>query len=254
VSTGNNQAEIERFDQETPRPEITYSLVNSLSDTHVALEVCRAVWGADAVRDVDLYFVAATHGGYFGVAWVEGKAVGAAFGLLSNGGRGLHSHMTAVISEYAGLGIGYGLKQHQRAWAASRGIETITWTYDPLVRRNAWFNLVRLGAQVTGYEVNYYGALGDAINGNDESDRLMVSWSVNAEAGSAIETRPDDVLVTIPDDIETLRSSERSGRSVPDQSSLWRLRMRADLQPALLQGWRLVGVSADYQYVLRRPN
>jgi predicted GNAT superfamily acetyltransferase len=254
VSAGNAQVEIERSDQGIPRPEITYSLVNSLADTHVALEVCRAVWGADAVRDVDLYFVAATHGGYFGVAWAEGKAVGAAFGLLSNGGRGLHSHMAAVVTQYAGLGIGHGLKQHQRAWAASRGIETITWTYDPLVRRNAWFNLVRLGAQVTGYEVNYYGALGDAINGNDESDRLMVSWPVNAESGSPVEPLADDVLVAIPDDIETIRSSESSGRSVPDQSSQWRLRMRADLHPALSQGWRLVGVSADYQYVLRRPN
>jgi predicted GNAT superfamily acetyltransferase len=253
VSAGNAPAKIERSDQGTPRPEITYSLVNSLADTHVALEVCRTVWGTDAVRDVDLYFVAATHGGYFGVAWAEGKAVGAAFGLLSNAGRGLHSHMAAVTPEYASIGIGYGLKQHQRAWAASHGIETITWTYDPLVRRNAWFNLVRLGAQVTGYEINYYGALGDAINGNDESDRLIVSWPVNAEAGSATEPRPDDVLVATPEDIEAIRSLESSGRSVSDQSTQWRLRMRADLHPALSQGWRLVGVSADYRYVLRRP-
>jgi predicted GNAT superfamily acetyltransferase len=240
--------------EQSLQPGVTYSLVNSLAETHVALDVCRAVWGADAVRDVDLYFVAATHGGYFGVAWLNGKAVGASFGLLSNGGRGLHSHMAAVLSEHAGSGIGYGLKQHQREWATSQGIEVITWTYDPLVRRNAWFNLVRLGAHVTGYEVNYYGALGDAINGNDESDRLMVSWPVNAESGSTVAPLANDVLVAIPHDIEAIRLMESSTHSGNDQSSQWRLRMRADLYPKLLQSWRLVGLSADYHYVLRRAS
>lgn len=262
MPAGNTQTENEGFRQASGlgkslerslQSGVTYSLVDSLADTHVALDVCRAVWGADAVRDVDLYFVAATHGGYFGVASLDGKAVGASFGLLSSGGRGLHSHMAAVLPEHAGAGIGYGLKQHQRAWAASQGIEVITWTYDPLVRRNAWFNLVRLGAHVTGYEVNYYGALGDAINGNDESDRLMISWPVNAKSGSTVEPLADDVLVTIPHDIEAIRLMENAAHSGSDQSSQWRLRMRADLHPMLSRGWRIVGVSADYHYVLRRP-
>ncbi len=236
---------------ETP---VTYSMVTTLQETNVALEVCRDVWGADAVRDADLYFVAATHGGYLGMAWLCGEPVGAAFGLLSNGGRGLHSHMTAVVAAHAGAGIGYGLKQHQRAWAASQGIETITWTYDPLVRRNAWFNLVRLGAHATGYEVNYYGALGDAINGNDESDRLMMSWPVDSEGGSVVEPLPNDVLVAIPDDIESIRSAENANGSANGESSRWRLRMRADLYPPLSDGWQLVGLSADYHYVLRMPS
>jgi predicted GNAT superfamily acetyltransferase len=226
-------------------------VASTLEETKVALEVCRSVWGVDAVQDVDLYFVAATHGGYLGIAWLNDEPVGAAFGLLSNRGRGLHSHMTAVASEH-GAGIGYGLKQHQRAWAATQGIEYITWTFDPLVRRNAWFNLVRLGAHVTGYEVNYYGALGDAINGNDESDRLMLSWPVHGGSGSVVEPRPNDVLVSIPDDIEAIRSSENSSRTGNSESVGWRLRMRADLQPLLSDAWQLIGLSADYRYVLRK--
>lgn len=236
-----------------PSP-VTYSLVTNLTETHTALEVCRAVWGAKAVRDVDLYFVAATHGSYFGIAWLGEEPVGACFGLLSNGGRGLHSHMTAVLPEHGGLGIGYGLKQHQRTWAGAQGIETITWTFDPLVRRNAWFNLVRLGAHVTGYEVNYYGALGDAINGNDESDRLMVSWPVKGSATpSVLQPNTTDLLVPTPDDIETLRTLENSSQANPGQSSAWRLRMRAALQPLLAEGWAVTGLTADYQYVLRIP-
>jgi predicted GNAT superfamily acetyltransferase len=233
--------------------ELTYSLVTNLAETHVALEVCRRVWGDDTVRDVDLYFVAATHGGYFGIARLGGEPVGACFGLLSEGGRGLHSHMTAVVAENAGAGIGYGLKMHQRAWAKEQGIETITWTFDPLVRRNAWFNLVRLGAKVTGYEVNYYGALGDAINGNDESDRLMASWPVEGDPGSVIEPKPTDLVVPTPADIEAIRLAENSGLAQPTGSAEWRLRMRALLLPWLSDGWSVVGLTADYQYVLRKP-
>jgi predicted GNAT superfamily acetyltransferase len=234
-------------------PPITYSLVSNLAETHIALAVCREVWGADAVRDVDLYFVAATHGGYFAVAWIEEKPVGASFGLLSKG-KTLHSHMTAVVAEHASKGIGSGLKQHQRAWAAEQGIEAITWTFDPLVRRNAWFNLVRLGAQVTGYEVNYYGALGDAINGNDESDRLMVRWPVTAEPGFAVDPASADLLVATPGDIEAIRTAEKSGTSSQGESSTWRLRMRAALHPMLNEGWTIEGLTADCQYVLRKPD
>jgi predicted GNAT superfamily acetyltransferase len=253
VSAGKSQPQFEVFNEEPVKSSITYSVVSTLRETKVALELCREVWGANAVQDVDLYFVAATHGGYLGLAWLGAEAVGASFGLLSDGGRGLHSHMTAVVPKHAGAGIGYGLKQHQRAWAADQGIECITWTYDPLVRRNAWFNLVRLGAQVSGYEVNYYGALGDAINGNDESDRLMITWPVNAAAGSVIEPFPRDVLVSIPDDIESIRSLENTNRADPNESSQWRVRMRAELHPRLAEGWQIVGLSAEYQYVLRRP-
>ena len=241
----------------SPNPQtsaITYSLVTTLAETHVAVELCRTVWGVDAVRDVDLYFVAATHGGYFAVAWLDGEPVGACFGLLSNRGRSLHSHMTAVIKEHGSKGIGYGLKQHQRAWATEQGIESITWTFDPLVRRNAWFNLVRLGARVTGYEVNYYGALGDAINGNDESDRLMMHWPVSAGPRSVTEPLETDLVVATPDDIETLRSSEHTSRSNQGESAAWRLRMRADLHPFLNEGWTIEGLTADYQYVLRKPD
>jgi predicted GNAT superfamily acetyltransferase len=241
--------------------EPRYSLVTNLAETHIALDVCRKVWGADAVRDVDLYFVAATHGSYFGIAWVGEEPVGACFGLLSHGGTELHSHMTAVVPQHAGAGVGFGLKQHQRTWAAAHHIESITWTFDPLVRRNAWFNLVRLGAHVTGYEVNYYGALGDAINGNDESDRLMVRWPVsqvseiNETPGSAavLEPHASDVLVPTPDDIEALRAAENASASQPDQSSAWRLRMRAALSLLLTDGWVIAGLTADYQYVLRQP-
>ena len=87
----------------------------------------------------------------------------------------LHSHAAGVTAAGTGRGIGFALKQDQRAWALERGIGTVTWTYDPLVRRNAFFNLTRLGARPVEYVVDFYGEMTDAINTGQGSDRFMVA-------------------------------------------------------------------------------
>jgi predicted GNAT superfamily acetyltransferase len=230
---------------------VSYRLVSTLEETKIALSVFRRVWGEGSVNDVDMLFVAATHGGYLSVASIGDQPVAASFGMLSDHGRGLHSHMSGVLKEFVGLGIGFGLKHHQREWAAGQGIENITWTFDPLIRRNAFFNLVRLGAWVTGFRVNYYGALGDAINGDDETDRLFVSWPTGLDpVGGWVQPIDGDVLIDVPTDIESIRTA---GRGDHDRdASQWRLHMRAELGDRIQVGWRVVGLSSDYRYVLRR--
>ncbi|MGH9295288.1 MAG: hypothetical protein ACRD0B_08155, partial [Acidimicrobiales bacterium] len=54
---------------------------------------------------------------------------------------GLHSHITGVSATHRRSGAGVALKLHQRAWALAREIGSISWTFDPLVARNARFNL-----------------------------------------------------------------------------------------------------------------
>ena len=88
-----------------------------------------------------------------------GQIVGAtlAFPAWSDDGhRHLHSHMAAVDPALRDRGIGRALKLHQRVWALERGIDTIAWTFDPLVRRNAELNLHRLGVEVGEYKVDFY--------------------------------------------------------------------------------------------------
>ena len=119
------------------------------------------VWGPNApVFSVDLLRAIGHTGGYLAGAFLDAGAggqeagageqemVGFSLGLLAdlNGARSLHSHAIGVLAHARGLHVGLALKEHQRAWAHGRGIPTITWTYDPLVRRNATFNLLRLGA------------------------------------------------------------------------------------------------------------
>ena len=227
---------------------LSISLVDTLEDNDIALGICRKVWGAAAAQDHELYWVIATHGGYLSIARLDGEPVGVSLGLLAHRGTELVSHFTGVTPGFAGAGVGFALKQHQRAWAQTQGLETITWTFDPLVRRNAWFNLVRLGASVRRYVVNYYGALNDAINGMDDTDRFEVAWPVGVALEPSVVTAvDDDVVVEIPADIEAMRTAD------PVLAQQWRRDLRAIVDEPLRNGWHLVGMTADYRYVLRPP-
>ena len=56
----------------------------------------------------------------------------------------------------------------------------MTWTFDPLVRRNAYFNTVKLAARPVNYLVDFYGEMTDEINTGQGSDRLLVQWPLLA--------------------------------------------------------------------------
>ncbi|MEU6093276.1 chorismate synthase [Streptomyces sp. NPDC047079] len=106
----------------------------------------------------------------------------------------------------ADRGLGHAVKQAQRAWLLGRGARTLRWTFDPLVARNARFNLVKLGATGTEYLVDFYGPMADGVNDGDESDRLAVTWDLVAPRGPSsapvTPAGPDDGPVTPagPDD------------------------------------------------------
>jgi predicted GNAT superfamily acetyltransferase len=162
----------------------------------------------------------------------------------------LHSHITGVVGTMRHAGIGRAIKLHQRQWAAERGLRWITWTFDPLVRRNAWFNIALLGADVEAYLPSFYGAMTDAINAGDESDRLLIAWDVQA----APPDRPRDgsdladvLLVPTPTDIVALR------RDDPTAVATWRFETRKALTAALDGGQRVLGFTRDGAYVIGSP-
>ncbi|MGV2982362.1 GNAT family N-acetyltransferase [Microbacterium sp. AGC85] len=157
------------------------------------------------------------------------------------GQRTMHSHITALIPEYRGRGWGRELKEHQRQWAFSREVGRITWTFDPLVARNAHFFLTVLGARVTGYSVNNYGIFGGGDAG-DESDRLDVEWAL---ADIAKHPAAETVVATleIPSDVEAMRVSD------PDAAHEWRLRLRGEMEQMLGRGLRVAGFDVKQGYL-----
>lgn len=93
----------------------------------------------------------------------------------------LVSHMTGVLDGYRDQRIGYHLKLAQREWALARGLDLVTWTYDPLESRNAYLNIHLLGCTCQTYYRDYYGEMSDQMNEGIASDRLRVDWWINSD-------------------------------------------------------------------------
>ena len=208
----------------------------------------------------------------------DGEMVGACAGFLGAPVGGLlHSHVAAVRPG-GPRGTGTALKLHQRAWCAARGIGVIAWTYDPLIARNAWFNLGRLGAHVEAYLVDFYGKMDDGLNAGEESDRLLVHWPVEpGEVTPPMHTEPahaalvadgdgspvtaadapdvpagtEVVTLAVPPDVEALRASDQP--DVRANASRWRATFRETYAGLHEQGWRVRGFVRSGHYVLVRP-
>lgn len=170
------------------------------------------------------------------------RMVGASIAFFGEPGRrAMHSHITALLPEYRGRGWGRVLKEHQRQWAFSREVGRITWTFDPLVARNAHFFLTVLGARVTGYSVNVYGIFGGGDAG-DESDRLDIEWALAEVAGPPASEAVVETLA-IPADIESMRVSD------PAAAHEWRMRLRAQMAELLGRGLRIAGFDIERGYL-----
>ncbi len=159
--------------------------LSTVSDLAAANEVFEQVWeSADSVVQVDLLRAMALSGGYVAGAYVGDKIVGAAMGFLAKSRPDdvvhLHSHQVGVLPEAQGMHVGLNLKLHQRSWALEHGIDDVQWTFDPLLARNARFNLARLGARPIAYHVDFYGQMLDAVNAGVDSDRLLVTWPLTS--------------------------------------------------------------------------
>jgi predicted GNAT superfamily acetyltransferase len=214
-------------------------------------------------------------GNYCGAAMAGDQMVGASVGFLGQVPEPLlHSHVTATLPCHAGRGIGYALKLHQRYWSLSRGLKVITWTYDPLIRRNAYFNTCKLGALPVEYLIDFYGEMNDAINAGQGSDRLLSRWELvrphrpgpvpkhtyellgvagdeparALTAGDVLDERAldaDVVAVAVPYDLEALRTAR------PAVAARWRLAVRETLGRLMHDGWQVFDVTRDGRYLLR---
>jgi predicted GNAT superfamily acetyltransferase len=92
-----------------------------------------------------------------------------------------HSHILGVQPDWRGKGIGYALKRAQWQMARKQGLDLITWTFDPLLSRNAHLNISRLGAVCNTYRRSAYGEMRDGLNAGLPSDRFQVDWWLNTK-------------------------------------------------------------------------
>ncbi|HSP52847.1 MAG TPA: hypothetical protein VLO00_08130 [Cryobacterium sp.] len=178
-----------------------------------------------------------------------GTPVGATLGFLGwTDGVHLHSHMAAVVPWQRGGGVGHALKLFQRAVCLQHGITEMRWTFDPLIRRNAHFNLVKLGAEVVRFLPDFYGRLDDVITGSDRSDRFEVRWRLDsprtrrALAGARPPAWSGDETLPLDVDFERLRAED------PAAAAVRRVESRARFRSALARGLR-PELTANNDYV-----
>jgi predicted GNAT superfamily acetyltransferase len=226
--------------------------LSSISKQGHARLIFDKVWSSEKGTEItpNLLMAMVHNGAYLSGAFSENVCVGAslAFPAVTNELH-LHSHMTAVLDEYRDKGVGYALKMDQWSWAKKNSYKKITWTFDPLVARNAKLNINKLGCDISGYFSNFYGDMADMLNAGDESDRLMVSWRTDAEAPKAREAitnpMPGDILIEIPEDIVAIRSKNQS------ESMKWRRQVREQFIAAFEKNGKVIGFSANNEYVVR---
>ena len=232
--------------------KISIHPILTLDKQYLAREIFDKTWPMEIGTEItpNLLQAMVHSGAYLSGAFIGDKCVGAAFAFpATSGGLHLHSHMTAVLDKYRDQGIGYALKIDQWNWAKKNNYKEITWTFDPLVARNAKLNLIKLGVDVSKYYPNFYGDMPDALNTGDESDRIMASWKVvgGQPVAKNVITNPDesDTLIKIPEDIVAIRSKDIS------ENLKWRRKVREEFMRAFEKGGKVVGFSANNEYVVR---
>ncbi|WNV85747.1 GNAT family N-acetyltransferase [Umezawaea sp. Da 62-37] len=253
-----------------------------LDELNQVVGLFATIWGRAANPPVTIELLRAftKAGNYVAGAFEDDRLVGACVGFVhAPAGDALHSHIAGVSASAAGRSVGFALKLHQRAWALERDLSEIAWTFDPLVARNAYFNLVKLGARPAEYLTNFYGPMIDAINGDQDSDRLLVLWRLRdpvvvrastgdtagavaadelaagavvalgvGEDGGPVPGALDGVtsLVAVPRDVEGLRGAD------PVLAGRWRLAVRDALIGLVERGGRIDGFDRAGWYVVRR--
>lgn len=255
--------------------------LRSMAECHAAAELQREVWGSDYTDVVPATFLRILDhvGGLAAGAFdASGELLGFVFGVSGvHEGELVHwSHMLGVRAAARNLGLGRRLKEYQRDTMREIGVKRILWTFDPLMAKNAYFNLSRLGARVISYETDMYGTTTSPLHLGMPTDRLIVCLDTAAHPPeprpaftelpavltafphmndvtlSRSSPPPEHALIEIPADVLGLMVTS------PGSARAWRLAARDYFQWALSRGYAIVGVQRHapanrWFYVLQRP-
>jgi predicted GNAT superfamily acetyltransferase len=244
------------------QPELVYRACNSIEDFRQCVRLQEDIWGFAELEVLPTrVFIVAHHiGGQIFAAFEERgwESRMAGFLLAQPGVRSgkpfLHSHMLGVMAQFRNRGVGRRLKLMQRDDALARGIPLVEWTFDPLEPKNAFFNIVRLGAVARRYAPNRYGITTAGLHAGLPTDRLIAEWFVDTERvrqtleGSQAVNQAFDVerRIEVPPDIVEIKKHNRAG-ALEVQA-----RIRAEFADAFTRGLVVAGFDPKGAYLLAR--
>lgn len=152
----------------------------------------RAVWGEDPTNIMYRHMLVsiARNGGLILGAYDGKTLIGCSIGFLGTdvadrdrpamANLKLYSKRMGVLPAYRDRGVGFQLKLAQRDFARQCGIRLITWTFDPLLSRNAYLNVRKLGVTASRFYQDYYGTESEALTLAGSSDRLQADWWITS--------------------------------------------------------------------------
>lgn len=167
--------------------KITIRLLETPEEITQTEDLQRLVWPGSETEIVPAHLlITAVHNGGLVLGAFDGEQlVGFVFGfpgieMVPDGPRLKHcSHMLGIHPAYRDAGLGFRLKRAQWQMVRRQGLDHITWTYDPLLSRNARLNITKLGAVCNTYRRSEYGEMRDGLNAGLPSDRFRVDWWIN---------------------------------------------------------------------------
>jgi predicted GNAT superfamily acetyltransferase len=190
--------------------------VTGEAEHHSIEEIQKEAWG---FNDLDIVpaatLIATQHAGGVVLGAFEGSRMigfAYAFPAFEEGRTSMHSHMLAVRREDRNAQAGFYLKLAQRERVLEKGLDEITWTFDPLQSLNAHLNFSKLGVVSRRYLVNFYGeASSSPLHQGLGTDRLWVSWRLNSHrVKQCISRTPSNraaKVVTASNDVGSLTRS-----------------------------------------------
>ena len=250
--------------------------VKTLDEFFAIEEIQRDAWGfadKELVPQSILLAIGNASGLVLGGFLPDGTMGGFAFSFLAGqeGEYHHHSHMSAVLRRHRGTGLALAIKREQRIQVLGRGLDRITWTYDPIEARNAAFNMRKLGVVADRYLEDVYGLSSGPVHGGLPTDRIAVTWNLKSakvrrlagddpapaepppeDARAFNRTEVDDdgrrkptawewdaaetpALVEIPSDIQALKLEARP------LAKAWRMHIREGLGRLFEEGYRING-------------
>ena len=228
------------------------------ADRESVASLMNEIWGPDVVLPLNMLRAMQFAGDGVLLARRNKIPVGFSVGVMGwADGLHFHSHQVGVVESERSTGVGFALKMAQRAACLVNGVTEMRWTFDPLLYSNAVFNLNRIGARMSEFLPNVYGARNDQFNLGDVTDRVKVCWNLDSDVGALSVTassgapRLIDVTETvirsnqeivvgsvlpIPPNYHALRASNK------DIASMWRVAMSSALHDVFESGHSIAGV------------
>jgi len=200
---------------------VTYTVrsCRTLAELAACVDLQRKIWG---YADRELYplrlFVnlTKTGGHVLGAFSPKEQLVGFVASMPAWRGRlrYYHSLSLGILPQHENRGVGRSLKLAQRRAALRAGIQLIEWTFDPLKTKNAFFNIVRLGAIARRYLPDHYGRVESRLQQGLPSDRLVAEWWLNSSRvkralrGKGLPSPVSAAAVPIPGQVEAHAAAE----------------------------------------------